>query len=156
MQKITIAGHLGRDPEERVNAQGLKVTNFTVATNRKRGEKLETYWWRVVIFGDRFDKMLAYLKKGSPVIVQGDFSLNKREDANGNEIQTCEIIADSISFSPFGRPDQSRTPETRETPKNTQAQFGEKYGFGAGEAGFAKGTNDFEAEAFSEEEPLPF
>lgn len=104
MNLIHIAGHLGDDPEERFTPGGQKVINFRVAVkSRRRGEE-STTWYRVTIWGDRFDKMLPHLKKGSAVIVVGE--LQKPEvytDREGKPQVSLEITAEVIRFSPFGR-----------------------------------------------------
>jgi single-strand DNA-binding protein len=100
---IQIAGHLGQDPEVRYTPSGQKVTTIRVATNIKRGGKEKTVWWRVTMWGDRFDKKLAYLKKGSAVIVWGEMGIpDIYQDRDGNSQTSFEIIAEHIAFSPFG------------------------------------------------------
>lgn len=104
---IQIAGHLGRDPESRFTASGQKVTNLTVATNVRKGGKDETVWWRVTVWGDRFDKMISFLKKGSAVIIVGE--MGKPEiwtDKEGRPQVGMEMTAEIIRFSPFGKPDR--------------------------------------------------
>jgi single-strand DNA-binding protein len=101
---IHIAGHLGSDPEVRFTPSGQKVTSFRVATNIKRGDKEKTVWWRVSCWGDRFDKRLAYLKKGSAVIVVGEMGIpDIYTDKSGNQQISLEITAEMVSFSPFGK-----------------------------------------------------
>lgn len=68
---ITILGRLGTDPEARVTADGKKVTTLSVGTSVGVGEKKETVWWKVSIWGDRFQKLLPYLTKGKQVSVTG-------------------------------------------------------------------------------------
>jgi len=100
---IQIAGHLGQDPEVRYTPSGQKVTNIRVATNIRRGGKEKTVWWRVTMWGDRFDKKLAYLKKGSPVMVWGEMGIpDIYQDRDGNPQTSFEVIAEHIAFSPFG------------------------------------------------------
>lgn len=102
---VQIAGHLGSDPEVRFTPSNQKVTSFRVATNIKRGSENEkTVWWRVTCWGDRFDKRLAYLRKGSAVIVIGEMGEPKiYTDKSGNQQISLEITAEIISFSPFGK-----------------------------------------------------
>jgi single-strand DNA-binding protein len=101
---IQVAGHLGADPEVRFTPSGQKVTSFRVATTIKRGEKEKTVWWRISCWGDRFDKRIAYLKKGSAVFVVGEMGIPEiYTDKNGNPQISLEITAEIISFSPFGK-----------------------------------------------------
>lgn len=106
MSIIHIAGHLGTDPETRVTPTGQKVTTLRVATNIRRSGKDETIWYRVTIWGDKYDKMLPYLKKGSAVMIVG--RLDKPEiynDREGRPQVSLNVTADIVEFPPFGRPD---------------------------------------------------
>ena len=104
MNLIQIAGFLGTDPDTRFTPSGQKVTSLRVGTKSRKGGKEETLWWRVTIWGDRFDKMVAYLKKGSAVIIIGQ--MNKPEiytDKEGRPQVSLDMTAEMIQFSPFGR-----------------------------------------------------
>jgi single-strand DNA-binding protein len=106
MNHITIAGHLGSDPEVRFTSSGQKVTTLRVAARARRSGKDETIWWKVTVWGEQFDKIIPYFKKGSPIIVFGE--LSKPEiftDREGRPQVSMNITASNISFSPFGRPD---------------------------------------------------
>ncbi len=107
MNYIMIAGHLGADPEVRFTSTGKKVTTLRVATNARRGNTDETIWWRVTLWGDQFDKMISFMKKGSAVIVFGE--MQKPEiftDRDGKPQISMNITASNIQFSPFGKPDR--------------------------------------------------
>ena len=114
MNQITIAGHLGADPEVRFTSSGKKVTTLRVAarTRRSSKDKDDTIWWRVTVWGEEFDNMILHFKKGSPIIVHG--VLSKPEiftDREGRPQISMNITATSLEFSPFGRPDQSGSGE---------------------------------------------
>ena len=102
MNQLIIMGHLGGDPETRFTPSGQKVTNFRVAQNQKRGGKDETLWWRVTVWGERFDKMISYLKKGKPVIAVGEMSMPEIYEREGNSRVSLSMTAYQLSFSPFG------------------------------------------------------
>lgn len=109
MNQITIAGHLGADPEVRFTSSGQKVTTLRVAARARRSGKDETIWWKVTVWGEQFDKIIPYFKKGSPIIVAGE--LNKPEiftDREGRPQVSMSITAMNIMFSPFGRPDNQQ------------------------------------------------
>ncbi len=102
MNQITVAGHLGADPEVRFTSSGQKVTTVRVAARARKG----TIWWRVTIWGEQFDKMMPYFKKGSPIIVFGELDMPEIfTDRDGRPQPSMNITAKDISFSPFGRPD---------------------------------------------------
>ena len=104
MNFVFIAGHLGADPETRFTQSGKKVTTLRVATNGRKGGQDVTVWWRATIWGEQFDKMLPFFKKGSAVMVQGE--LQKPEifnDREGKPQISLEITVTSLHFAPFGR-----------------------------------------------------
>ncbi len=114
MNQTTVAGHLGADPEVRFTSSGKKVTTLRVAARVRRGGKDETIWWRVSVWGEEFDKMIPYFKKGSPIVVVGE--MNKPEiftDRDGRPQVSMSLTALNIMFSPFGKPD-SPSSESRE------------------------------------------
>ncbi len=107
MNYLTIAGHLGADPEVRFTSSGKKVTTLRVATRTRRANADDTIWYRVSVWGDQFDKMMPYLKKGSAIVVFGE--LQKPEiftDRDGKPQISLNISASQIQFSPFGKPDR--------------------------------------------------
>lgn len=111
MNIVQILGRVGRDPETRFTQSGLKVTTFSLAVNVRKGGQEETIWWRVTIWGDRFDKMLPFIKKGSALVVIGEMSKpNIYNDKEGRPQVGMEMTADIIKFvpinSPEGRPAQ--------------------------------------------------
>lgn len=99
---IHIMGRLGKDPESRFAASGQKVTTFSIATNVRRQGEETTVWYRVTVFGERFDKMISFLKKGSAVYVVGSFDARQYQDKEGKTQTSLEVIADHLSFNPFG------------------------------------------------------
>lgn len=117
---ILLAGHVGADPETRFSTSGQKIISLRVASNSKRQGKDETTWWRVTIFGDRFDKMLTYIKKGSAIMVTGEMSTQLWTDKEGRQNIQHEVIADSIKFSPFGRSDRTE----QQPQQNAQTGYG--------------------------------
>lgn len=84
------------------------MTTLRVAARARRSGKEETIWWKVTVWGEQFDKMIPYFKKGSPIIVFGE--LNKPEIFTNREGQpqvSMSMTAVNLQFSPFGRPDSS-------------------------------------------------
>jgi len=104
---VHLGGHLGKDPETRFTPSGQKVTTFSVATNQRKGKEDVTIWVRVTLWGDRFDKMLSFLKKGSGVIVTGRMTSPSAYKDKEERIQvSLEVTAEMIEFSPFGKGDR--------------------------------------------------
>ncbi len=125
---IQIAGHLGADPETRMSPAGQKITTLRIATNIRRKNLDKTVWWRVTIFGDRFDKMLPYLKKGSAAFIIG--SMNAPEiyqDKEGNSQVSLELVAEYMSFSPFGNKGDRQGQEGAQGAAQTAPGYGSGY-----------------------------
>jgi single-strand DNA-binding protein len=139
MNHILVAGHLGADPEVRFTSSGQKVTTLRVASNVRKGGKDETVWWKITIWGDQFDKIIPYFKKGSPIIVTGE--LAKPEiftDRDGKPQISLNITANNITFSPFGKSDQ----------KGEEGASGFKQPFQKPEIGASQGASFAESGAF--------
>ena len=99
LNKVTLIGNLGKDPEIRNAQSGGKIATFTVATSetwndRASGERKErTEWHRIVIFGDGLSGVVEqYLKKGSKVYLEGALQTRKWTDQSGQDKYTTEIV----------------------------------------------------------------
>lgn len=118
MNYVQIAGFLGADPETRFTSSGQKVTTLRVACNSRKSGKEETMWWRVTIWGEQFDRLMTYLKKGSAIIVYGEMSNPEIYTGKNGQPQTSlNMVAHHISFSPFGR---AKTQEQEQNPGQGQ------------------------------------
>lgn len=152
MMIIQVAGRLGNDAETRFTASGQKVTTLRLATNTRKGGKEETTWWRATLWGERFDKMLPYLKKGSALIVVGE--MGKPEiwtDREGRPQVSLELTADIVRFNPFGGTERSNetgspSTQTHQSHKQEPMDFDHALQSGAGMYSHANQT----------EEPIPF
>ena len=100
VNKVTLVGNLGRDPEVRAMQNGDKIVQLSVATSdrwkdKNTGEQRErTEWHRVVIFNDALGKIAEqYLKKGSTVYLEGQLQTRKWTDQqSGQEKYTTEVV----------------------------------------------------------------
>jgi single-strand DNA-binding protein len=128
--KVYIAGHLGDQPKNRVIATGVsagqELISFSVATKVRRAGQEETVWWNVTVWPDRahMKGILKFLKKGSGVIVTGEMGKPRTYvDKEGQTQVALDLVADSISFSPFGKTDGVATgQETQQTQSASAAQ----------------------------------
>ncbi len=109
MNFVQVAGFLGADAEERFTANGKRVISFRVASRVWQNGKEETIWWKVNIWGDKFDKLLPYLRKGTGVIVFGEMSKPETYvDREGKTQVSLTLTAEVIKFSPFGKGEKSQ------------------------------------------------
>jgi single-strand DNA-binding protein len=104
VNKVIIIGNLGKDPETRYLPSGDAVTNITVATteswkDKKSGDKQEhTEWHRISFFGRQAEVAGEYLKKGSPVYVEGRIRTRKWQDKDGQDRYSTEVVADRLQL----------------------------------------------------------
>jgi single-strand DNA-binding protein len=121
INKVTLIGNLGRDPEVRYTPSGTAVANFSIATTEnwtnKEGEKeSHTEWHRIVAWGRLGEICGEYLSKGKQVYIEGRIRTNEWEDQEGNKRQNKEIVATIMQMlgsraqaEPL--PDESPSPE---------------------------------------------
>jgi single-strand DNA-binding protein len=103
VNKVILIGNLGADPETRYLPSGDAVTNIRIATTEnwkdKSGEKQEhTEWHRIAFFGKTAEIAGEYLKKGSPVYVEGRIRTRKWQDKEGQDRYSTEIVADRMQL----------------------------------------------------------
>jgi single-strand DNA-binding protein len=103
LNKVLLMGNLTRDPELRYIPSGQAVTTFTIAVNRtyasQSGEKKEEVSFiRVVVWARRAEVCNEYLKKGSPVFVEGRLQSRSWDAPDGSKRSTIEVIAQNVQF----------------------------------------------------------
>jgi len=104
LNKVTLIGRLGADPEVRYMPSGGAVTNINLATSRRwkdrqSGERREeTEWHRVAFFNRIAEVAGEYLRKGSLVYVEGRIRTRKWQDQSGQDRYTTEIIAEQMQM----------------------------------------------------------
>jgi single-strand DNA-binding protein len=103
VNKVILIGNLGADPETRYLPSGDAVTNIRIATSEKwkdkSGEQQEhTEWHRIAFFGKLAEIAGEYLKKGSPVYVEGRIRTRKWQDKEGQDKYSTEIVADRMQM----------------------------------------------------------
>lgn len=105
LNRVFIAGYLGRDPETRVMPNGKTVTNFSIATTEKwtdkSGERQEkTEWHNIVAFDKKAEAINEYVRKGTPLLVEGKLQTRKWQDKEGNDRYSTEIVLSQFTFLP--------------------------------------------------------
>ncbi len=98
INKVTLVGHLGGDPEIRHPESGVPVGRFSLATNENYKDKegnwqSRTEWHNVVVWRDDAERAEKMLKKGMMVYVEGKISYRKYTDKDGVERNTTDVVA---------------------------------------------------------------
>ncbi len=101
INKVTLIGHLGQDPEIRRLENGTPVGRFSLATSESykdaTGElKTDTEWHNIVVWRQQAELAERLLKKGTLVYVEGKISYRKYTDKNGIERTLTDIVASTF------------------------------------------------------------
>ena len=98
LNRVQLAGNLGRDAETRQTPSGTAVTNFSVATAQSykdgNGEWQEKTSWHDVVAWRLSEKLTPYLTKGAKVYLEGRLETRSWEDQNGQKRYKTEVITD--------------------------------------------------------------
>lgn len=96
---FSFTGTVGRDAEVRPMPSGQSVLNVTVANNIGFGDKQQTMWVRVALWGKRAEgSLVQYLKKGQQVFVSGELSLREYQANDGTTKSSLELNANIIDL----------------------------------------------------------
>ncbi len=112
INKAIIAGNVTRDPELKSLPSGIKITTFSVATNRfwkdaVTGERKEmAEYHNIVVFGRQAENCAQYVKKGSQISVIGRIQTRSWEQ-DGQKKYRTEIVAEDVQFG--SRPNTTGT-----------------------------------------------
>jgi single-strand DNA-binding protein len=104
LNRVTIIGHLGQDPELQHLVNGQAAGRFSVATDEpytdKDGQRQErTEWHQIVVFGKVAETCGKYLTKGRQIYVEGRLRTREYEAQNsGGKRQRTEIVASRVQF----------------------------------------------------------
>ena len=142
LNKASLIGNLGADPEVRSTQTGTRVATLSIATSRRwsdrSGQQQEkTEWHRVVCWDKLAEIAERYLKKGDRVYVEGPIEYRQWEGQDGQTRYTTEIRAREMIMlgSSGGRDDYQTAP----APSGRSSDYSE-----------------FSDEALAGEDDLPF
>lgn len=121
VNKVILIGNLGKDPELRYLPNGDPVAKFSLATGSRWKDKNgqfqdRTDWHNIVVFRRQAEICNEYLKKGSPVYVEGRIQTRSYDDRDGNKKWITEIIAQSIRLLGRKGEPEEEIPEVTEEP----------------------------------------
>jgi single-strand DNA-binding protein len=161
LNKVTLIGNLGSDPEVRSTTGGNRVATFSLATSRswndQSGTKQEkTEWHRCVVWNTKSSQLAdiveRYVKKGDKLYVEGRIEYRQWQDKEGQTKYSTEINVRELIM--LGSP---RGGDAGEGGAPRRAGAGTKAKAAAGTA--AAGGEDFEefpGALEDEEDDLPF
>jgi len=104
LNKVTLIGNLGRDPEIRTTNDGREIANFSIATSESWKDKVtgerkdKTEWHRVVCFSEGLVRVIkSYVKKSTKLYIEGQLQTRKWVDNENQEKYTTEIVLQNFN-----------------------------------------------------------
>jgi single-strand DNA-binding protein len=139
LNRVTLIGNLGADPEAKSLQNGGEVVNLRIATSEswkdRDGNRQErTQWHQIVVWNEPLQKVIKnYCRKGSKVFIEGQLETRKWQDQEGNDRYSTEVV-----LRPFNSTlvlldrKQDGEGESRGGGEYDQTQDDGSYGFGGG------------------------
>ena len=106
--KVILVGNLTRDPELRYTPKGLAIAKVGLAVNRvwtnEAGEKKEEVTFvDVDIFGRTAENLAQYMRKGSPILIEGRLRLDQWDDKQtGQKRSKLGVVGEVVQFLSSG------------------------------------------------------
>lgn len=97
INKVILGGKMVENPELRVTPQGINVTSFRIAVNR-RGAGNNTDFFNVQAWRNTAEFVTKYFRKGSSICVMGSIQNREWTDQNGQKRYATDIVADEAYF----------------------------------------------------------
>lgn len=130
INKVTLIGHLGADPEVRRLEGGVAVGRFSLATNETYKDKdgnfqTTTEWHNVVVWREAAERAERMLKKGMLVYVEGKITYRKYTTQEGQERYVTDIVANTYRLLERreGGGQDSRFPTAENAPASKASEM---------------------------------
>jgi single-strand DNA-binding protein len=102
--KVILVGNLTRDPELRYTPKGTAIAKVGLAVNRvwtsETGEKKEEVTFvDIDVFGRTAENLAQYMRKGSPILVEGRLRLDQWDDKQtGQKRSKLGVVGEIVQF----------------------------------------------------------
>ncbi len=110
MNKVFLIGRLTKNPEARTTTNGIHVTTFTLAVNRKANRE-QTDFISIVTWRGLADNCMNYLVQGQQAAVSGEMQTRSYQGTDGKTRYITEVVADDVEFL--------AKPQTQQTASST-------------------------------------
>jgi single-strand DNA-binding protein len=175
VNKVTLIGNLGGDPELRYTESGTAVCNMSLATNEsytdQDGNEVQQTEWHDIVAWDRLGEICdEYLEKGSQVYFEGKLQTREWEDRDGNTRYSTEVKAQDMMFLDSnqqgqgerqgggrpGGPGGSPSGDGQPGGPSSSQPGGSQTGDGGFESGGSGGGGSSDEDTFEPDDELPF
>ncbi len=111
---VVLTGRLTADPELKTTPNGISVTTFSIAVDRRyrSGEERQTDFINIVAWRQSAEFITKYFKKGSLIGIEGSIQTRRYQDKNGNNRTAFEVVANNVQFVESKRDSSSATSES--------------------------------------------
>jgi single-strand DNA-binding protein len=97
LNKVILGGRIAQDLELKQTPQGVAVTTFSIAVNR-RGKEAQTDFINCQAWRQTAETVCKYFKKGSSICISGQIQVRSWQDQQGNKRYATEVVADEVYF----------------------------------------------------------
>lgn len=111
LNRCILIGRLTKDPELRYTQSGKAVCTFTLAVDRNYGDKKQTDFIEIIVWGKMGENCANYLSKGKLAAVDGQLTTRSYEAKDGHKVKVYEVVADQVRFL---------SPKTAEDGRNNE------------------------------------
>ncbi|HBG70327.1 MAG: single-stranded DNA-binding protein [Bacteroidetes bacterium GWF2_43_63] len=103
INKVILIGNVGKDPEVKIFEGGRKKASFSLATTEKYRDKAGaeqsvTEWHNIAVWGPQAEVIEKYVRRGSPLFVEGRIQYREYTDKDGVKKRFTEITLDNFSM----------------------------------------------------------
>ena len=97
---VVLTGRLTADPELKTTPNGISVTTFSIAVDRRyrSGEERQTDSINIVAWRQSAEFITKYFKKGNLIGIEGSIQTRRYQDKNGNNRTAFEVVANNVQF----------------------------------------------------------
>ncbi len=120
--RVILVGNLVADPELKATSNGVNVTRFRIAVNRRFSKTNEVDYFDIVAWRNTAEFVCKHFTKGNPILVSGTLQNRSWTDTEGNKHWATEIVADEVTFV-------ERKKDTAQPAENNAPSYGISEGF---------------------------
>ena len=117
--KVILMGRLTSDPELKQSQNGVSVTSFNLAVDRRYGQDKQTDFITIVAWRQTAEFICKYFGKGTAMLVCGELQTRSWTDKEGNKRYATEVVASEASFC-----ESKKASETNYAPDNQNGSQG--------------------------------
>jgi single-strand DNA-binding protein len=117
---VVLSGRLTADPELKTTPNGVSVTSFSIAVERryKQSEERQADFINIVAWRSSAEFICKYFKKGSMIGIEGSIQTRKYQDRDGNNRTAFEVVANNVQFVESKRADNNSDNNAPVDPEN--------------------------------------